>query len=104
MFRSCPPEGFSWKMLCQHKANPQEHNHPEVRSQQSCFATLLKSHLRTDATPKIHSTHAEYPPPGEHLWGLLLYVKRVLKDLNIKSYYLHLLKEIFSYKKQQRQQ
>ena len=94
MFRSCPPEVFSRNILCQHKANPQEHNHPEVQSQKSCFATLLKSHLRTDAPPKIHSTHAEHPPPGEKLWGLLLYVKRVLKDLNIKSYYLQLLKEI----------
>ena len=57
------------KVPCKHKANPQENNSAEVRSQQSRFATLLKSHPRTDTPPKILSTFAEHPPPGEHLWG-----------------------------------
>ena len=55
-------------MLSKYEANPQENNHAEARSQQSCFATLLKSHSRTDAPPKIRTTNTEHPPPGEHLW------------------------------------
>ena len=55
-------------MLCKHEAKPRENCNAETRSQQSCFATLLKSHPRTDMPPKIHSTSTEHPPPGEDLW------------------------------------
>ena len=69
-------------MLCKHEANPQENNHAEVQSQQSYFATSMKSHLRTDAPSKIRSTPAEYLYLGEDLWGLLLskelYYKKLL--------------------------
>ena len=56
-------------MLCKHEANPQENNNAKAQSQQSCFATLLKSHPHTDMSLKIRSTSAEHPSPGEHLWG-----------------------------------
>ena len=69
-------------MLFKHEANPQENNNAQAQFQQNRFATLLNSHPRTDTPPKIRSTYAEHPPPGEHLWGLLLLVKRILKDLN----------------------
>ena len=79
-------------MLHKHEVNPQEHNNAEARSQQSCLATLLKSHPRTDTLLKIRNTSAGHPPVREHLCGLLLHVKRNLKDL---SFYLQLLKEIY---------
>ena len=63
MFRSSPPEVFSRKMLCKHEAHPGESKRAEARSQQSRFATLLKSHPRTYAPPKICSTSAGHPPP-----------------------------------------
>ena len=73
-------------MLCKQEANPQENSNAEAQPQQSCFATLLKSHPRTDTSSKIRSTSAEQTLPGEHLWGLLLHVKRILKDLNYKKF------------------
>ena len=82
-------------MLPRHEANPQENTNAEARSQQSRFATLLKSHSCTDTPPKIHSTSAEHPPPGEHYGGLLLHVKRILKDINYEKFHLQLLKEIY---------
>ena len=54
-------------MLCKHEANPQENSNDEARSQQSRFATLLKSHPPTYRPMKIRSTPAEYPLPEEHL-------------------------------------
>ena len=50
------------KMLCKHGTNPQGSNNTEWQPQQSCFATLNIS------------------------GGLLLHVKRVLKDLNYKKF------------------
>ena len=44
--------------------------------------------------PKICSTRAEQPPPGENLEGLFLYVKRVLKDLNYKKFPFTAVKKI----------
>ena len=64
MFRSSPLEVFARKMLCKHEAHPGENNRAEARSQQSYFATLLKSHPRTYAPPKICSTSAGHPPPS----------------------------------------
>ena len=43
------PELFCKKdARCKHEANPQENNNAEAQAQQSRFATLLKSHSRTD--------------------------------------------------------
>ena len=56
-------------MLCKHEANFQEKNHAEAQSQQSRFATLLKSHPRTDMLPKFRGTHAEHSPSGEQFLG-----------------------------------
>ena len=70
MFRSSPPEVFSW-MLYKYEANPQEDNPAEAQSQQSHFATLLKSHPCTDVPQRIHSTLAKQLSPGEHLWETL---------------------------------
>ena len=52
-------------MLCKHEAHFQEKNHTEAQSQQSRFATFLKSHPRTDVLPKIRGTHAENSPSEE---------------------------------------
>ena len=56
------------KTLHKYEANPQENNRAEARSQQSRFATLLKSHPHTDVPPKIQSTPVEHLSLGEHLW------------------------------------
>ena len=91
LHQRCSPR----EMLCKIEANLQKNNHAEARPQQSRFATLLKSHPRTDAPAKIRSTPAEHTlPPSlpspplslqDNISGtLLLYVKRVLKDLNYK--------------------
>ena len=68
MLRSSPPEVLS-TTLCKLKANPHKNNRTEARSQQSRFATLLKSHPRTDVPPRIRSTPTEHLSTGEHLWG-----------------------------------
>ena len=62
VLQKCSPR----KMLCKHEANPQESSHAEVQSQQSRFATLLKSNPRTDVPLKISNTPTEHPSPGEH--------------------------------------
>ena len=49
-------------MRPRHEANSHENNNAEARSQQSRFATLLKSHPHTD-------TRAKHLPPGINLWG-----------------------------------
>ena len=70
-------------MLCKHEANPQENNNAEAQPQQSRFATLLKSHPRTVTPPKIRSTFAEHPPPGEHLWGTASACQKNFKRLEL---------------------
>ena len=55
-------------MLGKYEANSQEINNKEAQSQQSLFATLLKSHPRTYMPPKIRSTPAEHPFQKQHLW------------------------------------
>ena len=62
MFRSSPPEVFSKKEA--------QNNHAEARSQQSRFATLLKSHPRTDIFTHSQNTSLQETTSG------------VLKDLN----------------------
>ena len=81
-------------MFYKNEANPQENNNTEARSQQSRFATLFKSHPRTDTTPKIRSTSAEHTPLGEHLWGTASVCQKNIKDF-VKTFYLQLLKEIY---------
>ena len=71
-------------MLWKHEANPQEHNNAEAQPRQSRFATLLKSHPRTETPPQIRSTSAEHPPPGEHIWGTA-FVSPAIDDKNIFS-------------------
>ena len=79
-------------MLCKHEPNPQKNNRAETRSQNQNRESV-KSKPRADASPKIDRTFAEYPPPGEHLWDLYLYVIRVLNNLDYKkllfAIYLH---------------
>ena len=84
MLRSSPPEVLS-TTLCKLKANPHKNNRAEARSQQSRFATLLKSHPRTDVPPRIRSTPAETSLQENISGGLLLCVKKVLKVLNNKK-------------------
>ena len=45
-------------MLCKHEVNPQENNNTEAGSEQSRFATLLKSHPCTDTPPIIPAHQA----------------------------------------------
>ena len=63
MFRSSPPEVFFKKDTVQIRSKS-----AEARSQQSRFATLLKSHPCTNAPPRIHITPAKHFSPGDHLW------------------------------------
>ena len=51
-------------------------------SQQSCSATLLKSHPCTDMPQKIYSTPAEHPP-GEHLWKTASACQKNFKRLKL---------------------
>ena len=86
-FRSSPSEVFSKEDAPRHEAKPQENKNAEARSQQNCFATLLKSHTRTSTPPKIRSTSAEHAPLGDHLWGAVSTCeKKNLKDLNYEVF------------------
>ena len=73
-------------MLCKHEANSKENNNAEVQLQQSHFATLLKSHPHTNMPPKICSTSAEHPPPGENPWRTASACKRISKDFNVEKF------------------
>ena len=84
-FRSSPPEVFSKEDTPRNEENPQENTNTEAQSQQSRFATLLKSHPCTDTPPEIPSTSAQHPPPGEHLWRIL-HVKRMLKVVHYEAF------------------
>ena len=70
-------------MFCKHEVNPQVNNNVEAQLQQSRFATLLKSHSRTDAPPKIRSTSGEHPPPDKHLWGTASACQKNFKRLEL---------------------
>ena len=70
-------------MLPRYKANSEKNNNAQARSQQSHFATLLKSHPRTDTPPKIRSTSAEHLPLGEHLWGTASACQKTFKRLKL---------------------
>ena len=49
----------------------------------SRFATLLKSHPRTDRPSKIRSTSTEHPPLGEHLRGTASACQKKFKRFNL---------------------
>ena len=49
----------------------------------SRFATLLKSHPRTDRPPKIRSTSTEHPSVGEHLRETASACQKKFKRLNL---------------------
>ena len=49
----------------------------------SRFATLLKSHPRTDRPPKICSTSTEHPPLGQHLRGTTSACQKKFKGRNL---------------------
>ena len=75
VLQRCSPERCSANMRQAHRRTTMQKCH--------LHKTALKSHPCTDTPSKICSTHTEQPPPGEHLRGLFLYVKRV--DLNYKK-------------------
>ena len=85
-FKSSPPELLSKEDAPRHEANQQENTNTEKRSQQSRFGSLLRSHPCTDTPPKIRSTSAESPLRENTSGGLLLHVKRILKDLNYEKF------------------
>ena len=60
-------------------------------SSERCSANM-KQPPREQLCRRVILIKIEYLLLGEHLWGLFLYAKRVLKDLN----YLQLLKKIYS--------
>ena len=74
---------FSKEDAPRNEVNPQENTNTEARSQQSRFATLLKSHPCTDTPLKIRSTSAEHEKTSGRM---LLHVKRILKDLNYEKF------------------
>ena len=77
-------------MLPRHEANPQENTNAEARSQQSCFATLLKSRPCTDTPPKIRRTSLEHPLFRENTsGGLLLHVKKNFKRLKLRKVFIY---------------
>ena len=78
-FRSSPAEVFFREDAARNEINPQENTNTEAWSQQSRFATLLKSHPCSDTPPEIPSTSAEQPPRENTSGGLILHVKRILK-------------------------
>ena len=85
-FRSSPPEVFSKEDAPRNEENPQENTNTEARSQQSRFATLLKSQPCTDTPPKS-AAHLQNTPLRENTsGGLLLHVKRILKNLNYEKF------------------
>ena len=71
-------------MLCKHETNPQENKNAEAQSQQSRFATLFKSHPRTD-TPRKFAAHPQNTLLRENT-SEGLHGKRNLKELNYKKF------------------
>ena len=92
-FRRSPPEVFFKEYPSRHEINPQQNTNTEVRSQQSRFATLLKSHPCTYTLPEIPSTSAEHPAYRENTsGGLILHVKRILKVLYYENFLFTIVK------------
>ena len=83
-------------MLPKHEANPQENNNAEASTQQNRFATLLKSHPRTETPQKICSTSAEHPSPGEHFWGTASACQNNFKYLNYEKFLFTVVKRNLS--------
>ena len=68
------------------EVNPQENTNTEAQSQQSRFATLLKSHPSADTPLEIPNTSAEHPLRENTSGGLILHVKRILKVLYYEKF------------------
>ena len=80
LFRSSPPEVFSKKYALQTLSKP--------AGEQQCWSAistkpLHKSHPRPDVPPKIRSTPAEHPPPGEHFWETAFVCQNNFKRLKL---------------------
>ena len=73
-------------MLYKHESNPRENNNAPARSQQSYFATLLKSYPRTDKPPKTRSTSAEHHPQGEDLCGTASACQENFERLKLRKF------------------
>ena len=77
---------FSKEDAPKNEENPQENTSIEAQSQQSRFATLLKSHPCADTPPEISSTYAEHLLRENTSGGLILHVKRILKVLYYEKF------------------
>ena len=68
---------------------PQKNNYTDMQFQESCFATLLKSHPHMDAPVRIHSTPTEHLSsrehlsPEGHLWGAASVCQKSFKRLKL---------------------
>ena len=84
MFGSSPPRKvFSKKNAIQIRSKSTGEQPRRSQSQQSRFATSLKSHPRTDVPPRIHSTPAEHLSQGEHLWEIAPVCQKSFKRLKL---------------------
>ena len=90
--RSSLSEVFSKEGAPRNEENSQENNNTDAWSQQSRFATLLKSHPCTDTTPEILITSAEHSLRENSSGGLILHVKRILKVLYYEKFLLTVVK------------
>ena len=100
MFRSNPPKVFSKKSAVKIGREPtgEQPRRSTISKKRLCnFIEITPMH---GCTPKESTEHLQNTSPWENTSGrLFLYVKRVLKDLIIRSYYLQFLKEIYSHQK-----
>ena len=70
LFRSSPPEVFCKKDALQTRSKPTGEQQCRSAISTKLLCSFIKiTHPHTDTHPKIRSTLAEHPPPGEHLWG-----------------------------------
>ena len=86
-FRNCPPEVFSKKDALRHEVNPQkEHQQRSTSSTKALcnFVKITPMHRYAPGNPQhIHKT----PPLRENTsGGLILHVKRILKDLKYEKF------------------
>ena len=91
VLQRCSPRN----MLRKHEANPQENKNAQAQCQQSRFGTLLKSHPRTDTSPKIQSASTEHPPPEEQFQGTASAYPKKFKRLNLYKVFIYNCKKRF---------
>ena len=90
VLQRCSPRNMHHK----HKANPQDSSHAEALSQQSRLDSLLKSKPR--ASSRKSAAHLQNTLLQENTsGGLLVYVKRILNNLNDKKFLFTVSKEIY---------